>query len=252
MTAAPTGTNDARRVRRALGAAVLLGAALAAVAYLLLREEAPGTGADGRREGRPARGRAREPAGARRWRGAHRAAAGVSRRQPLDRCAGRALRSRRRTRIRRLAALPAPGLRRDRRAERRAQGCPRATERRRAACGAQGSRAGDGRARSAGRSRRRAADPVLHAALRAAAPHAGWRRLRRDQDPPVQIEVVGPRLAPSRRPAAGARGRRVARPGRRRAGAAALCRAALGLRHRPETHPLRDRHAVSCAAPGEA
>ena len=66
----------------------------------------------------------------------------------------------------------------------------------------------------------------------------------RDQDPPVQIEVVGPRLAPSRRPAARARGRRVARPGRRRPGAAALCRAALGLRHRPETHPLRDRHAV--------
>jgi hypothetical protein len=44
MTAAPTGTNDARRVRRALVATVLLGAALATVAYLLLREEAPGMG----------------------------------------------------------------------------------------------------------------------------------------------------------------------------------------------------------------
>jgi hypothetical protein len=44
MTAAPTGTNDARRVRRALVAAVLLGAVLATIAYLLLREEAPGMG----------------------------------------------------------------------------------------------------------------------------------------------------------------------------------------------------------------
>ena len=44
MTAAPTGTNDARRVRRALVASVLLGAALAAIAYLLLRDEAPGLG----------------------------------------------------------------------------------------------------------------------------------------------------------------------------------------------------------------
>ena len=44
MMAAPTGTNDARRVRRARGAAVLLSAALAAIAYLLLRDEAPGLG----------------------------------------------------------------------------------------------------------------------------------------------------------------------------------------------------------------
>ena len=35
MTAAPTGTNDARRVRRALVAAVLLGAALAAIVLSL-------------------------------------------------------------------------------------------------------------------------------------------------------------------------------------------------------------------------
>ncbi|MEA2811530.1 MAG: hypothetical protein QOJ17_5671, partial [Rhodospirillaceae bacterium] len=44
MTAGPTETNDARRVRRALVAAVLLGAALTATAYLLVHEEAPGTG----------------------------------------------------------------------------------------------------------------------------------------------------------------------------------------------------------------
>jgi len=44
MTAGPTETNDARRVRRALVAAALLVAGLAAVAYLLVREEAPGTG----------------------------------------------------------------------------------------------------------------------------------------------------------------------------------------------------------------
>jgi hypothetical protein len=44
MTAGPTETNDARRVRRALAAAALLVAVLAAIAYLLVREEAPGTG----------------------------------------------------------------------------------------------------------------------------------------------------------------------------------------------------------------
>jgi hypothetical protein len=44
MTAGPTETNDARRVRRALVAAALLVAVLAAVAYLLVREEGPGTG----------------------------------------------------------------------------------------------------------------------------------------------------------------------------------------------------------------
>ena len=44
MTAAPTGTNDARRVRRTLVAVALVGAALAAIAHLLLREEAPGMG----------------------------------------------------------------------------------------------------------------------------------------------------------------------------------------------------------------
>ena len=44
MTAGPTETNDARRVRRALATAALLVAALAAIAYLLVCEEAPGTG----------------------------------------------------------------------------------------------------------------------------------------------------------------------------------------------------------------
>jgi hypothetical protein len=44
MTAAPTGTNDARRVRRTLVAVALVGAALAAIAHLLLREEATGMG----------------------------------------------------------------------------------------------------------------------------------------------------------------------------------------------------------------
>jgi hypothetical protein len=44
MTAGPTETNDARRVRRALVAAALLVAGLAAIAYLLVREEGPGTG----------------------------------------------------------------------------------------------------------------------------------------------------------------------------------------------------------------
>jgi hypothetical protein len=44
MTAGPTETNDARRVRRALVAAALLGAALAAIAYLLVHEAAPGMG----------------------------------------------------------------------------------------------------------------------------------------------------------------------------------------------------------------
>ena len=44
MTAGPTETNDARRVRRALVAVVLLGAALAALCYLLMREQTPGTG----------------------------------------------------------------------------------------------------------------------------------------------------------------------------------------------------------------
>ena len=44
MTAGPTETNDARRVRRALVAAALLGAVLAAIAYLLVHEEAPGMG----------------------------------------------------------------------------------------------------------------------------------------------------------------------------------------------------------------
>ena len=44
MTAGPTETNDARRVRRALAATALLVAVLAAIAYLLVREEAPGTG----------------------------------------------------------------------------------------------------------------------------------------------------------------------------------------------------------------
>jgi len=44
MTAGPTETNDARRVRRALAAAALLVAVLAAIAYLLVREEAPGMG----------------------------------------------------------------------------------------------------------------------------------------------------------------------------------------------------------------
>src|SRR3984893_8618925 len=44
MTAGPTETNDARRVRRVLVAAVLLVAGLVAFAYLLVREEGPGTG----------------------------------------------------------------------------------------------------------------------------------------------------------------------------------------------------------------
>jgi hypothetical protein len=44
MTAGPTETNDARRVRRALATAALLVAALAAIGYLLVREAAPGTG----------------------------------------------------------------------------------------------------------------------------------------------------------------------------------------------------------------
>src|SRR5258708_31680889 len=44
MTAGPTETNDARRVRRALVAAARLVAGLAAIAYLLVREEAPGAG----------------------------------------------------------------------------------------------------------------------------------------------------------------------------------------------------------------
>jgi hypothetical protein len=44
MTADPHQTDDARRVRRALVVAALLGGILAAVAYLLMREEAPGTG----------------------------------------------------------------------------------------------------------------------------------------------------------------------------------------------------------------
>jgi len=44
MTAGPTETNDARRVRRALAAAALLVGLLAAIAYLLVREEAPGAG----------------------------------------------------------------------------------------------------------------------------------------------------------------------------------------------------------------
>jgi len=43
MTAGPTETNDARRVRRTLVAAALLVAGLAAIAYLVVREEAPGT-----------------------------------------------------------------------------------------------------------------------------------------------------------------------------------------------------------------
>ena len=44
MTAGPTETNNARRVRRALVAAALLGAALAVIAYLLVHEAAPGMG----------------------------------------------------------------------------------------------------------------------------------------------------------------------------------------------------------------
>ena len=44
MTAGPTETNDARRVRRTLVAATLLVALLVAIAYLLVREEAPGPG----------------------------------------------------------------------------------------------------------------------------------------------------------------------------------------------------------------
>ncbi|HSP99469.1 MAG TPA: hypothetical protein VL049_19785 [Candidatus Dormibacteraeota bacterium] len=44
MTAGSHQTDDARRVRRALAAAALLGVVLAAIAYLLMREEAPGTG----------------------------------------------------------------------------------------------------------------------------------------------------------------------------------------------------------------
>jgi hypothetical protein len=44
MTAGPTEADDARRVRRAVVAAALLGVALAAGAYMLLREEAPGMG----------------------------------------------------------------------------------------------------------------------------------------------------------------------------------------------------------------
>ena len=43
MTAGPTETNDARRVRRTLAAAALLVGLLAAFAYLLVREEVPGT-----------------------------------------------------------------------------------------------------------------------------------------------------------------------------------------------------------------
>ena len=44
MTAGLTETNDARRVRRALVAAASLVAVLATIAYLLVREEAPGAG----------------------------------------------------------------------------------------------------------------------------------------------------------------------------------------------------------------
>jgi hypothetical protein len=44
MTAGPTEPDEARRVRRALVAAALLGVALATVTYLLVREEAPGMG----------------------------------------------------------------------------------------------------------------------------------------------------------------------------------------------------------------
>ena len=162
MTAGPTETNDARRVRRALAAAALLVALLAAISYLLVRDEAPGTGPTvgekiallmAERASLQARadGEARSPV------------TGVPCRQPRDRCAGGALLGRCRARLRRLASRPASGLRPARRAERHVAGSPGATDHRGAACGAQGSRARHGRTRSAGRPRHRAADPVLHA-----------------------------------------------------------------------------------------
>ena len=263
MTAAPTGTNDARRVRRALVAAVLLGAALAAIAYLLLRDEAPGLGptvgekvaaAAAERASLQARadGEARIgllPA----FRTASLLTDALAARSEAD--GERAFDG--------LPPVPASGLRRDRRAERRAQGCPGATGRR--ARGLRRSRqpSGDGTGRGSMRrwpsrraSCRRAGAAILSSHGRAAAPprrYAGRRRAAHDQPSAAGALRAGLRrrratrirrcrsrssaaLAPAAA-AAGAGGRCLARRRQSRR-AAALCRAARGLRHRRRSAPL--------------
>ena len=65
-----------------------------------------------------------------------------------------------------------------------------------------------------------------------------------DDDPPLQIEIVGPHLAPAGEPAAGAVDRRVARTGDGGARAPALFGAARGLRDRCAAHELRGGGAV--------
>ena len=241
-------------MRRALVAAALLGVGpRGASPTCCCAKRRPGRGRRSARRSPVLAGRARQPAGARRWRGAHRLLPAFRAASLLTDALAARSRSRRRTPVRPPAAVPAPGLRRDRRAERRAQGGPGTTEAR--ARGLPRSRQPSGRRPSSigwpglddapG-------DPVLHAALRAAAPRCRDGTGSRDQDPPVQIEVVGRAPGARRRPAARPRGRRVARrrpivaPERLRF---AVPRAAFRHRRRRRTALSRPARCRSVALP---
>jgi len=111
-------------------------------------------------------------------------------------------------------------------------------------CGSQGSGACERRTLSAGRPRHRAADSVFKPAssCRRAVP---WTpRVRAIRSPPVEVEVVGPRLAFTGGYTAGARGRRMARRGHRRppSACALRCRA----RHLPPTRIVRSLRSARC------
>ena len=203
---------------------------VAAVFFAVMREEAPASGPTVDEKIAILRDRARQPAGPRRQRGTDRPAACLPYRQPAARCPAGAFGIRRRSRLRSPAGLPAPGFRRARRAEWRPQG-----------------RAGHGRARARGlpptrpqpvrrhsstgcAGRRCAADPVLYAALRAAAPR------HRRTDAGAQCSECRAWARAAGRAAARHAGRTGGQPGG--AGRAAL---RAGLRRRPATTIRRCR-----------
>ena len=243
MTAGPTETNDARRVRRALAAAALLVALLAAISYLLVRDEAPGTGPTvgekiallmAERASLQARadGEARIsllPA----FRAASLVTDALAARSSAD--AERAfdsLPAARRQVFAQLAALNGTLQ----------EALERPTIEARLAALKAAERATAELDRLAGLD---TAPLILSFTPRFVAPRgAADAAGSRDQDPAVQVEVVGPHLASSGGPPPVLDGRCMARRGHRGTGAAALCGAARSLCNGPEACPLRDRHAV--------
>ena len=185
--AASRPTADAQRVRRALAMVAVAGLVAAAVLFAVMREE-PAGGPTVDEKIAILRTERVQPA----------ARADSEARLTLlplsvpPACCSMpcwCVRTRRRSRLRPPASLPAPRFRRTRRAEWRAQGRPGHAERGRTACRPQGRSPCGNAIRLAG-GRRCAAHPVLFAALRAAAP------CHRRTDAGAQPPNVAPGPAP--------------------------------------------------------